>query len=187
MRERFELKDDLGRGLDRHQFHLVYQPIVNVSSGEITGAEALLRWRHPTHGLVSPDLFIPLAEETGFIVPLGQWVLEEACRQHRRWNERHRDRPLSVSVNVSVRQLESPGFAAQVEAALSHSGVPAHALNLEITESILMADVDVANRWLSELKDLDVVLAVDDFGTGYSSLGYLQGFPVDVVKIDRSF
>ncbi|MDQ3679053.1 MAG: EAL domain-containing protein [Actinomycetota bacterium] len=187
MRERFELKGDLRRGLDEQQFHLVYQPIFNVSNGEITGVEALLRWRHPTHGLVSPDLFIPLAEETGFIVPLGRWVLEEACRQHRRWRERHGDRSLSLSVNVSVRQLESPGFTAQVEAALDRSRVPPHALNLEITESILMADVDLATRWLSELKDLDVVLAVDDFGTGYSSLGYLQGFPVDVVKIDRSF
>jgi diguanylate cyclase (GGDEF)-like protein/PAS domain S-box-containing protein len=187
VRERFELKGDLGAGLEKGQFHLLYQPIVSLSRGEITGVEALLRWQHPTQGLVSPDIFIPLAEETGFIVPLGQWVLEEACGQLRRWRDEH-DRPdMTMSVNVSVRQLQAPGLSTQVERALLDSGIPARSLTLEITESILMADVDVATRRLAELKNLDVILAVDDFGTGYSSLGYLQGFPVDVVKIDRSF
>jgi len=187
VRERFELKGDLGAGLEKGQFHLLYQPIVSLSRGEITGVEALLRWQHPTQGLVSPDIFIPLAEETGFIVPLGQWVLEEACGQLRRWRDEHDRQEMTMSVNVSVRQLQAPGLSAQVERALLDSGIPARSLTLEITESILMADVDVATRRLAELKNLDVVLAVDDFGTGYSSLGYLQGFPVDVVKIDRSF
>lgn len=187
VRERFELKGDLARGLEQRQFQLLYQPIVSLSSGEITGVEALLRWQHPTQGLVVPDIFIPIAEETGFIVPLGQWVLEEACLQLRRWRKKHLRPTLAVNVNVSVRQLQEPGLAAQVEAALRRSRIPARTLNLEITETILMDDVDVASRRLSELKDLDVGLAVDDFGTGYSSLGMLQGFPVDEVKIDRSF
>ncbi len=187
VRERFELKSELGKGLEQDQFHVLYQPIVSLSRGEITGVEALLRWQHPTQGLVSPDIFIPLAEETGFIVPLGQWVLEEACAQLRRWREEHHLREMAMSVNVSVRQLQAPGFSTQVERVLRDSGIPAQALTLEITESVLMDDVDIACRQLEELKGLDVNLAVDDFGTGYSSLGYLQGFPVDVVKIDRSF
>jgi diguanylate cyclase (GGDEF)-like protein/PAS domain S-box-containing protein len=187
VRERFELKSDLAKGLEQDQFHLLYQPVVSLASGELCGVEALLRWQHPTQGLVSPEIFIPLAEESGFIVPLGRWVLEQACHQLRRWRDEHDHRAMSMSVNVSVRQLQSPGFSAQVELAIRASGIPAEALTLEITESVLMDDVDIATRRLAELKNLDVVLAVDDFGTGYSSLGYLQGFPVDVVKIDRSF
>jgi diguanylate cyclase (GGDEF)-like protein/PAS domain S-box-containing protein len=187
IRERFELKGDLAKGLQQGQFHGLYQPIVNLSRAEITGFEALLRWEHPTQGLVSPDIFIPIAEETGFIVPLGQWVLEEACGQLRRWRDRHQRLDLIMNVNVSVRQLQSPGLTGQVKAALGSCDIPPQALTLEITESILMDDVDVTIRRLSDLKNLDVRLAVDDFGTGFSSLGYLQGFPVDVVKIDRSF
>jgi len=187
VRERFELKGDLGTALEKGQFHLLYQPVVSLLRGEITGVEALLRWQHPAQGLVSPDVFIPLAEETGFIVPLGQWVLEEACGQLQRWRDRHGRQEMTMSVNVSVRQLQAPGLSTQVERALRRSGIPARSLTLEITESILMADLDVATRQLAELKNLNVVLAVDDFGTGYSSLGYLQGFPVDAVKIDRSF
>ena len=185
--ERFELKGDLGTALEEEQFRLLYQPIVSLNTGEVTGAEALVRWRHPRQGLLSPDTFIPLAEETGFIVPLGRWVLDTACAQLRRWRDEHPELDLGVSVNVSMRQLESPGLLDEVRAALERFRLPPAALTLEMTESILMADMDTASRRLSELKELEVVLAVDDFGTGYSSLGYLQRFPLDVIKIDRSF
>ncbi len=186
VRERFELKGDLARGLEEGRFRLLYQPIVSLSTGAITGFEALLRWHHPRQGVLSPDTFIPLAEETGLIVPLGEWVLEEAGVQLRRWRDRHPELSLGISANVSVRQLESRGFYEQVRAAIEHSGAPPSSLSLEITESTLMADVEMTCRRLSELKQLDVTIAVDDFGTGYSSIGYLQRLPLDVVKVDRS-
>ncbi|MDP9070035.1 MAG: EAL domain-containing protein [Actinomycetota bacterium] len=184
--ERLELKGDLARGVERDEFRLLYQPIVDLTTGAWTEAEALVRWHHPARGVMAPDLFIPLAEETGLIVPIGNQVLQEACTQMRRW--RHQEQPLdvSLSVNLSVRQLAHPGLVAQVANALERSGTDPRSLTLEITESLLMVDLDGNYLRLAELKELGVRLALDDFGTGYSSLGYLQRFPVDVLKIDRS-
>ena len=184
--ERLQLKGDLASGLEQDQFQLLYQPIVSLPSGEITGVEALVRWHHHRLGVLPPDNFVPLAEETGFIVPLGRQLLEQACAQLQRWHRRYPQRALSMSVNVSVRQLEAPEFLDHVRDALERFDLPPSSLGIEITESVLMADVDMACHRLSQLKELGVVVAVDDFGTGYSSIGYLQVFPVDVVKIDRS-
>ena len=188
---RFATASQLHVALEQDQFTIHYQPIVNVVTGELTGAEALLRWNHPERGLVSPAEFIPVAEESGLIVPIGAWVLEHACRQLAEWKEVSRkpsdDVRLSVSVNLSVRQLLAPDIATVVEGALARSGLPAEDLCLELTESVFMGDADYYGRTLTGLKALGVELSIDDFGTGYSSLGYLQRFPVDAVKIDRGF
>jgi diguanylate cyclase (GGDEF)-like protein len=184
--ERLELASDLGNALERGELHVLYQPIVELDSGCLTGVEALVRWHHPTHDMSSPKTFIPLAEETGLIVPIGRWVLGEACRQGRRW-QLSGGRPLTVSVNVSARQLVDPEFARDVAAALAESQFPAERLILEITESTLMADSPEALDRLHELKALGVRLAIDDFGTGYCSLSYLQRFPLDILKIDKGF
>jgi EAL domain-containing protein (putative c-di-GMP-specific phosphodiesterase class I) len=147
--------------------------------------EALLRWRHPERGVLAPDLFIPLAEQTGLIIPMGRWVLQEACRQAAAWNaDGH---PLAMSVNVSARQLDTDVLVGDVAAALAASGIEPHMLTLEITESAIMADTSATVRHITRLKELGVRIAIDDFGTGYSSLAYLQQFPVDQLKIDRSF
>jgi EAL domain-containing protein (putative c-di-GMP-specific phosphodiesterase class I) len=149
------------------------------------GAEALLRWSHPTGGVISPEVFIPIAEDNGLIVPIGRWVLEQACTQCVAWQQRgHR---LSISVNVSARQLERPEFVEEVRYALSDSGIDPVTLTLEITETALMRSPDATARLLAELKTLGIRIAVDDFGTGYSSLAYLRQFPVDSLKIDRTF
>jgi diguanylate cyclase (GGDEF)-like protein/PAS domain S-box-containing protein len=186
--QRLELKADMGRAIDNGEFHLVYQPIVDLATGKMESAEALARWIHPTRGPVGPDLFVPIAEETGLIVSLGRWVLREACAQLARWRDTlGADAPHSVSVNVSVRQLESDDLITDVRDALEAAGLAPSDLTLEITESILMADIELSRQRLVELSDLGVTLAVDDFGSGYSSLGYLQRFPVDVLKVDRSF
>jgi diguanylate cyclase (GGDEF)-like protein len=184
--ERLELASDLGNALQRGELHVLYQPIVELDSGNLTGVEALVRWQHPTQDMSSPATFIPLAEETGLIVPIGRWVLGEACRQGRRW-QLAGGRPLTVSVNVSARQLVDPGFARDVAAALAESEFPADRLILEITESTLMADSPAAVERMYELKALGVRLAIDDFGTGYCSLSYLQRFPLDIMKIDKAF
>ncbi len=169
-------------------FHLAYQPIVALATGEVQGVEALLRWRHPERDTVPPSEFIPLAEETGLIVPLGRWALHAACRQAGAWRRTHPGAAaLRVSVNVAERQLRDPGFVADVRAALAAGGLPSDALLVEITESALMQEPERVRRTLGALKALGVRLAVDDFGTGYSSLSYLQRFPIDVLKIDKSF
>lgn len=186
--ERLELASDLRNALERGQLHVLYQPIVELESGELTGVEALVRWQHPTQDMSSPASFIPLAEETGLIVPIGRWVLGEACRQGRRWQlASPHGKALTVSVNVSARQLVDPCFARDVAAALAESQFPAERLILEITESTLMADSPDAVVRLHELKALGVRLAIDDFGTGYCSLSYLQRFPLDILKIDKTF
>jgi EAL domain-containing protein (putative c-di-GMP-specific phosphodiesterase class I) len=150
--------------------------------------EALVRWEHPERGLVSPAEFIPLAEETGLIVPIGQWVLEEACRQVREWQLAHPHQPpLGLSVNLSARQFQHPGLVAEIAQALSQSGLDARCLTLELTESVVMQDAEGTVAKLHALKELGIQLAIDDFGTGYSSLSYLKRFPVDTLKIDRSF
>ena len=188
-RERLELEADMRRGIDRREFVLHYQPIVRLDSGRITGVEALVRWHHPERGLVPPGSFIPLAEETGLIVPLGGWVLEEACRQVREWQAAQPagEPPLKVTVNVSSRQLQEPGIVSMVRTALERTQLPAQTLVLELTESVLMQHTAITLTRLEELKSLGLSLAIDDFGTGYSSLGYLQRFPIDILKIDKAF
>ncbi len=186
--KRLALRGQLQRGLALGQFELHYQPLVHLATAAPYGIEALLRWRHPDHGLVSPDDFIPTAEESGLIVPIGRWVLQWACRQLADLSERlTMAEPLVVSVNLSVRQLHSETITSDVETALRLAGLPAHRLILEITESVMVADTALAIRRLNELKALGVRLAMDDFGTGYSSLSYLSSLPVDILKMDRSF
>ena len=182
------MEGDLRRAIARHEFRLRYQPIVRLSTTEITGLEALVRWQHPDRGIIPPLDFIPLAEETGMIVPIGEWVLREACRQAARWNER-RDpgNPLSVSVNMSAVQLDQADLPAVVASALSNSGLPATSLVLELTESLLVDHRPSTLHQLVQIKALGVRLAIDDFGTGYSSLAYLRRFPIDIIKIDKSF
>jgi diguanylate cyclase (GGDEF)-like protein len=182
---RRELQLDLRHALSARQFFLLYQPIFDLQANEMTGVEALIRWRHPTRGTVAPDRFIPIAEESGLIVPIGRWVLDVACEQAAAWHKR--GHPLGVSVNVSARQLEHDSLVASVQAALDSSGLDPGALTLEITETALMRDSAAAALRLRSLKALGVRIAIDDFGTGYSSLAYLREFPIDALKIDRSF
>jgi diguanylate cyclase (GGDEF)-like protein len=185
--EQLALEMDLALALDRREFALVYQPIVAVESGIVESVEALLRWHHPTRGIVSPVKFIPLAEASGLIVDLGCWVLEEACRTAAGWPPGPTGARIGITVNVSGRQLDDPLLPTYVATALTASGLPASRLTLEITESVLMRNTDATLTALGALKDLGLQLAIDDFGTGYSSLRYLQQFPVDVLKIDKSF
>lgn len=166
---------------------LHYQPIYDLTCRTISGAEALVRWRHPTRGLLSPATFISLAEDTGFILRLGQWVMREACRQAKSWQVEFLDPTLSVNVNVSAMQLQEPGLADEVSAALSEADLSPECLIVEITESVFMQESDIIRSNLRKLKVLGVGIAIDDFGTGYSALGYLHRFAVDIVKIDKSF
>ena len=182
------LETDLRKALERDEFRLAYQPIVETATGRLLGLEALLRWHHPERGAVTPQHFIRTAEETGLIVPIGQWVLWEACRQVRAWQTAHENAAgLAISVNLSARQFADPTLVDTVADALSVTGLPATALRVEITESILMDHAEASVRTLNRLKDLGVLIEVDDFGTGYSSLGYLHRFRIDTLKIDRSF
>jgi EAL domain-containing protein (putative c-di-GMP-specific phosphodiesterase class I) len=189
---RMELKGDLERAIANKDFELYYQPIIDLRSGHVTGVEALIRWRHAERGLVLPTEFIPIAEETGLIVPLGRWVIGEACRQLSAWTAEGRlSSPrlerLAMWVNLSARQLQEPEFVQTIADELASSGVGPERLTLEITESGLMADLDQSTATLHRLRALGVRLAIDDFGTGYSSLSYLERLPVEVLKIDRSF
>jgi diguanylate cyclase (GGDEF)-like protein/PAS domain S-box-containing protein len=185
---RLELKSELQGALGRDEFVVHYQPIVALAEGRTVSLEALVRWSHPRLGLVAPADFIPLAEETGLIVPIGAWVLDEACREARHWLDRDADAaPQTVSVNVSVRQLEQRDFVAEVALTLARHRLEPGRLTIEITESALADEVGVIRDALTALKGLGVRIAIDDFGTGYSSISYLGNFPVDVVKIDRSF
>jgi len=184
--ERLELTNGFSGALERSEFFLQYQPQFSMSDSRLEGFEALARWDHPRLGPVSPGRFIPLAEETGFIVALGRWVLETACEHAAVWFARH-DSDLTMSVNLSGRQLQDEQLCDDIRTALALSGLPPHKLVLEFTESILMADCEEVTTTLAELKGIGVQLALDDFGTGYSSLGYLQRFPLDALKIDKSF
>lgn len=185
--DRMELEVDLQRAIDQGALEVHYQPIVSLETGRILGVEALVRWNHPQRGMMSPVQFVPLAEETGLIVPLGRWILRQCCLQVRAWQERYPElAALSVNVNVSARQLQGQGLDEHVREALSESGLNPSSLVLELTESVWMQGEDVINR-LKALKALGVRLAIDDFGTGYSSLGYLRSLPVDIVKIDKFF
>jgi len=184
----FQLDTDLRKALQRQEFQLHYQPIVGLATGKLVGFEALLRWHHPQRGWVLPNTFIPLAEETGLIVPLGQWVLHHACRQLAAWQHQFpHAAPLSISVNLSGKQLEQPDLVETIATILQDTGLAPSHLKLEITETALIENSAVAASFFELLKALGVQLHLDDFGTGYSSLSYLHRFPVDLIKIDRSF
>ena len=188
MLRRLELKSDLQRALEQNEFVLHYQPVIDLETQTISGLEALVRWEHPERGTIPPLEFIPLAEETGLIIPLGSWVLDTACREARRLQQKFPQKPpLSVSVNLSSRQLQWPGIVAEVRNALRASGLPPNSLTLEVTESVMMQNVELSVLRLQELKALRVRIAIDDFGAGYSSLNYIRRFPVDILKVDKSF
>jgi predicted signal transduction protein with EAL and GGDEF domain len=182
MQARRTLDLDLRNALVGHEFRLFYQPLINIATRTVCGFEALLRWMHPTRGLLSPIDFIPLAEETGLIIPLGEWALRQACADAATWPG-----DLKVAVNLSPLQFGSQVLVEDVEAALRDSGLDPRSLELEITETAMFADTDTVLATLHQLRDLGVRIALDDFGTGYSSLSYLQRFPFSKVKIDRSF
>jgi EAL domain-containing protein (putative c-di-GMP-specific phosphodiesterase class I) len=167
---------------------LQYQPIVSLGNGSLRGFEALVRWQHPERGLIPPAAFIPIAEETGLIIQIGKWVLVEACRQMSRWqNLSPRHGSQQISVNLSGKQFLQPDLLGQIREVLRETGLAPHSLKLEITETVVMENIETATRTLEQLRLLGVELSIDDFGTGYSSLSYLQRFPVSTLKIDRSF
>jgi len=183
-----QLETDLRRALEREEFRLRYQPIVVLNSGQITGFEALVRWQHSERGLIAPAEFIPMAEETGLIIPMGRWVMEMACKQTRAWIDQFPECPdLSISVNMSAKHFQQPDLVTQVQQVLQQSGLPARNLKLEITESTLMDDPESHVTVIRDLRKAGIQVLIDDFGTGYSSLSYLQRFSVDTLKIDRSF
>lgn len=185
---RLEMETHLRQAIERDEFQLHYQPLVGLATGEITGMEVLVRWLHPEHGLILPGEFIPLAEETGLILPIGHWVLEGACRQARQWQEQFpRLAPRTMSVNLSGRQFQQPDLISKIREVLEQTAVDPASIVLEITESVMIEDAESTMMTLRNLKGLGVQLAIDDFGTGYSSLSYLKRFPVDILKIDRSF
>lgn len=181
------MENDLRKGIERHEFSVFYQPIVNLETGETNEFESLIRWEHPELGFVPPSEFIPVAEETGLIVPIGEWVLEESCRQISRWRKAFPNKQLSVSVNLSAKQLMHLNLIKQVKEIMKSGSLPPDCLKLEVTESMVMDNAEAALEVLSELCALGVRLSTDDFGTGYSSLSYLHRFPFERLKIDRSF
>ena len=184
--EKFLLHEELRNAVARREFALVYQPQVDLRTGRVFAVEALIRWKHPTLGVLSPIKFIPMAEETGLIVPIGDWVLHEACRQNKAWQDAGLP-PMTVCVNVSARQFRDKSLISRVVSALQDSGLDAKYLELELTESLVMLDVELAVTTMKELQELGVHLSIDDFGTGYSSLSALKNFPVARLKIDKSF
>lgn len=183
--QRLQLETDLRKALERNEFQVRYQAIVNLEDKSLAGFEALIRWNHPKRGLVTPDQFIGIAEETGLIVPMDQWVMREACRQTKEWEGRYG--PLSISVNLSAKQFAHPDLVAYIKNVLEEVKLTPELLKLEITESALMDNTEKAAEIISQIKEMNVKLGLDDFGTGYSSLSYLHRFPVDTLKIDRSF
>jgi predicted signal transduction protein with EAL and GGDEF domain len=185
VQSRLELEMDLRMALENDEFFLVYQPTIDLGSMSPTGVEALIRWRHPERGVLQPEDFIPLLEESGLITEIGCWVLEKACAQGAAW--RDAGYPVKMAINVSGRQLDTDQVTLDIEEALSHSGLDPKALTIEVTETALMRNIEETAHRLAEIKKLGVQIAIDDFGTGYSSLAHLQRFPVDALKIDRSF
>jgi EAL domain-containing protein (putative c-di-GMP-specific phosphodiesterase class I) len=184
--ERLERLNDLRMALANEDFYLVYQPQIELASGQMVGVEALLRWNHPASGSIPPGDFIPLAEETGLIVPIGEWVLRQACMQLAEWMRLGLP-PIRIAVNISGFQFQHTDFMETVRAVLDEFGMDPSQLELELTESVIMKNVDTAIQVLNQLKEMGITIAVDDFGTGYSSLNYLRRLPIHVVKIDRSF
>jgi diguanylate cyclase (GGDEF)-like protein len=183
-----QMETDLRHALERDEFFIQYQPIVNLDDFRLCGFEALVRWRHPERGLISPLDFIPLAEDTGQIIPIGQWVLEQACKQMHRWQRRYgMEHPLFISVNLSGRQFAQSDLIEQIKTTIAESRLNPRGLKLEITESVVMENIETATQMLQQMRDLGVQLSIDDFGTGYSSLSYLHRFPIDTLKIDKSF
>ncbi|MGB6014728.1 MAG: EAL domain-containing protein, partial [Nodosilinea sp.] len=185
--DQFTLETELRHGIAQQEFVLYYQPIVSLETGAVAGFEALIRWHHPRQGFVSPARFIPLAEETGLILPLGKWICRTACHQARQWQQDFPDHPLIVSVNLSGRQFEQPDLANQLGQILQETALSGRSLKLEITESMVMGNIDTAIDLMLGLKALGCRLSMDDFGTGYSSLSYLRRFPLDTLKVDQSF
>jgi EAL domain-containing protein (putative c-di-GMP-specific phosphodiesterase class I) len=183
-----QIETDLRRAIERQEFRLHYQPIVCLHSHQTIGFEALIRWHHPERGLISPAEFIPIAEETGLIIPIDLWVLRQACDQMRCWQMQiPQAAAFTISVNISGKQFSQPHLIEQIKQILQETGLDARRLKLEITESVLVANADIAIRMLQQLKALGIQLSMDDFGTGYSSLSYLHRFPMNTLKIDRSF
>ncbi len=186
LQERLSLENQLHGALERNEMLVYYQPLIDLHSGQLTAMEALVRWQHPTLGLISPAKFIPIAEANGLIVPIDQWVLRTACAQNRAW-QLAGFTPIRISVNLSARQFEQPNLVEIVSQILEETGLKASYLELEVTESFLMGDIERSVKTLKQLRELGIWLALDDFGTGYSSLNYLKRFPVNMLKIDRSF
>jgi EAL domain-containing protein (putative c-di-GMP-specific phosphodiesterase class I) len=184
--ERLKTETSLRRALERDELELYYQPRINVRSGALVGCEALLRWQHPERGLLLPEHFIALAEETGLIVPIGEWVLKRACAQAQLW-QKDGCAPVAVSVNLSMRQFKQEALATAVYDALRESGLDPRLLEMELTESLIMHDTEAAIRILLRLREIGVDISVDDFGTGHSSLSYLTRLPISALKIDQSF
>ena len=186
--KRLELENDLRRAVERDEFVLRYQPIVHLGDGRLRGVEALVRWNHPVRGCLNPDEFVPLAEESGLVVPMGEWVLEEACRQAKEWQSRiPRTPPLVMSVNLSARQLRRPDLSEKVERALRKTGFDGSCLTLDVTETAYVEASEGSTAALDRLRDMGVRISIDDFGTGYSSLSYLKRLPADAIKVDKSF
>jgi EAL domain-containing protein (putative c-di-GMP-specific phosphodiesterase class I) len=184
--ENLALTNDLRKALERNELLLHYQPRVALALGKITGVEALIRWQHPQFGLIGPGRFVPLAEETGMIMPIGEWVIKVACRQMQAWQASGLA-PSRIAVNLSARQFRQANLPQRIVSILAEAGLDARQLELEITESMVMHDPDRARKMLAELHALGIAISVDDFGTGYSSLSFLKRFPIDYLKIDKSF
>lgn len=186
--ERLQLETDLRIGIKRAEFFLQYQPIVSIERSHLRSFEALVRWQHPKKGLIAPNNFIPVAEETGLIVPLGLWVLEQSCEQLKIWEQgNNKALPIKMNINVAVQQFYQNNLVAEIDRILATTGIAPDCLNLEITESAIMRNTDLASKTLQQLRERQIQISIDDFGTGYSSLSYLHQFPVDNLKIDRSF
>lgn len=186
--ELLQLENDLRRAVERHELRVYYQPITVIETGRISGFEALVRWQHPQRGLISPADFIPLAEETGLIIPLGLEVLRQACRQTAAWQQQFpSDRPYTISVNLSPKQLKQTDLVEQIRDILEETALPPHCLRLEVTESLVMKNAEFAAQVMHRLKHVGLQLSLDDFGTGYSSLSHLHRFPFELLKVDKSF